>query len=431
MLLHHYTHLHLTLPKKHSRTRFFLFFLPQLFLFFADAVLVLTFPILLAQKLDSATLVGAILAISGVASIVFDVCFPGFFRDTSWRAQLVYSISIALLFVLSLHALMLFTPLFFAVLSGVIRGAYRELMYFVRDETIAAEEPKQEHVRDYSILSIGTGTILIIGAMLGTHLVTEPIQVHTNTLFAILGLALFSALCIARLFRSKKREHETAHIETPLRRKGIMATLREWRVLMLPTVAALGMTTIASWIVVVHLSFGGLFTLSLPFGNEYTWAITFIYNAAFLIVALTLLLGGAGTIQNGKKKISQYAIIAAGTFLLPIPLFAHYTSIVLLCIFISCIFFAIAAIFTQAVLANVAGRVGAYKLSFISLQNIWGSSALIVAPLITGYLIDTLGFFAMYSITGAMVITTTFLLYLITPKKIHIPQHELATLHLK
>lgn len=410
---------------KLGTSRFFLYILPLFFIFFADAILSYTFPIIAERYLGSNTLLGVVMALSSVAGITCDLLFPSLFRGTRWTLQLFMGIVLALLFSLSIHISVFFLPLFFAILASVVWGIYYEMLVFAEQEMVVSEEERQNYTRSWGILYATTLFTSVVGPIIGAQLLLQPIGVHTSTILLLQSIALCLSVLLLWFFKRKNARHAT---ESPDRKSSLqplfefLASIKHWRILWFAVLPAILMGITTEWIEATYWMLGGLFGQEINDGGSFSWAIVLLYSAPFMIGSAIL---ARINIAVGKKYWSQIALLVGGLILSGVPLVRENIPALYSLIFISSFFFAFASPLNDAVYSDLIDRVKGNKLYLVGLAKANSSVAYIVSPIVMGIIADSTGYYVAFGFLGFIAVGVALILLLMTPRKLRLPQTEI------
>lgn len=407
---------------KLGSSRFYLFILPLFFIFFADAILSYTFPIIAERYLGSNTLLGIVMGLSSVAGITCDLLFPSLFRGTRWTTQLFLGVALALSFTLSIHLSVFFLPLFFAILASVIWGIYYEMLVFAEQEMVVSEEERKNYTRSWGILYATTLFTSVVGPIIGAQLLLQPIGVHTGTILLLQSIALCLSVFILWFFKRRNMQHA---LQSPERRSALqpllefIASLRHWRILWFAVLPAILMGITTEWIEATYWMLGGLFGQEINDGGAYSWAIVLLYSAPFMIGSAIL---AKLNIAVGKKYWSQVALLLGGIILSGVPLAQGNLPVLYSLILVSSFFFAFASPLNDAVYSDLIDRLKGNKLYLVGLAKANSSIAYIVSPVVMGIVADSNGYYLTFGFLGFMAVAVSLILLFITPRKLRLPQ---------
>jgi MFS family permease len=414
------------LNHKSRLAKFSFFLLPLFFIYFADAVLSYTFPIIAEKQVGSNTLLGIVMSLSSVAGILCDFTFPTFFRGTTWRFQMMFGILLAVLFPISIHISIFFLPFFFSLFASIVWGIYYEALMFSQQDLVVAEETPKEYARSWGILYALTLIGSVVGPLLGAQLLLRPIVEHTAAVLVLQCVALLLALTIIWYFKKEHDEERHGHQKFSIIKLGLecVRNLKRWEILSLAIFPAIIMGITTEWIEASYWTLGGLFGEAINTANPgLSWTVVMLYSLPFIFGSIIL---ARLNVTTHKKHWSQLALLAGGIILSTIFLTRVNIILLYVVIAVSSFFFAFATPLNDAVYSDLIARFDGNKLALVGLAKANSSLAYIIAPIVMGMVADRSDYYATFGIIGIMAVVVAIILLIITPRKLRLPEKEIA-----
>ncbi|MFA6421780.1 MAG: MFS transporter, partial [Patescibacteria group bacterium] len=126
----------------------------------------------------------------------------------------------------------------------------------------------------------------------------------------------------------------------------------------------------------------------------------------------------------GKKRIAFLCGIVMGLGLLTVG-FVHNVHLILIAIFFSSVFSAIALPEVAASFEDYVERLGSAGSNMIGLQGSAVSLAYIIGPIVAGTLSGIVGNQKTFAVVGGIVLIVSIIVLIITPRKLKMPQAEI------
>jgi predicted MFS family arabinose efflux permease len=173
----------------------------------------------------------------------------------------------------------------------------------------------------------------------------------------------------------------------------------------------------------VYWTIGGLFAEELFASQDKVWLPIVMYSAPFIFGGIIM---AKLNLKIRKKFISQLLLILAALVLLFFfypYLEANYAMLIIL---ISSFFLALAEPLNDASYSNLLQRLGKNMEHLVGIKKVSYSIAYLIGPILAGYLSSLIGFRHAIGVVGLLILLIALFLLIATPKKIRIPQQELA-----
>lgn len=344
--------------------------------FFADSLMGYVSPVFIASKMNSTFLMGLILSSSSVVGLLADMVIAKQFARREYR-----------FFVRWLFALALFFPLSFLIMPGhvltflvamAVWGVYYEFIIFSQFNFVHKAVDIEGHARAWGILETFKAFGSVIAPVAATLLLEHSVEavLYVSIVTLILGMILFF------IYRKKFKEKICIEIKPEavvLQKRDFLQELTIWRVLfakvwpMYLFYFAFIVMESAFWTV------GPL--LSEEIRQNYPWSgflLTAYILPSLFVPYLVRYIGP----HVSKKRVAFWSallgalVLAGGAFGLgPSPL-------LVICIFLSSVFFSLDYPEIEAVFEDYLSRIDAYSNDLIGLQSTATSLAYIIGPIL-------------------------------------------------
>lgn len=413
------------IPFRYS-SQFSIFLVPVFFVVLADTIMAYSFPIFVEQVLGSNTMLGIIMALSSVAGITFDFLIPQIFRPNSWRVILFWGILLSMIFPLTTVLGTLGMPLVLFTIATLSWGIYFEFMQFSQQDFVATEESSENLTKDWGILNLVGEFTALIGPIIASLLL------HTHHHFLItVWLLQFTALIFVIFFFFKPTDRISfVNTKRNVFSKKSLRFIKNFFYIKILGRRMWPLVTITLCYYLISASFwtiGGLFgeILESKQNNIPGWSLIFLFNLALFFGAIVVSLL---KIQKKKKKLSQVAMMLGSAILMSTYIFEDSPVNTLLILFAAAIFFSFSLPLVEAVYSELSQRSAKAEIYILTISRIISSLSYICAPLLVGILSDRIGYSSTFSIIGLITFLIALSTFILTPRKIRLPQKDLSQL---
>lgn len=400
-----------------------IFTLPLFFIFLADSILSYIFPIVVEQKLNSNLLMGIVMSASSVVGVICDLSFSQLLKERTWKFQLISGILISLLFPMLLQISDYVAAFALFLLASLLWGIYYELLSFAQQEFIVTEEKTKSYSRDWGIVF---STILltgVIGPIIGSLMLQQMNFIRTVIVITLQAMALMFTFV---LIFFTPYHHKIKKTESKIKIAfNLFRELGYWQILSRAILPVLIMGIMTEVIEATFWTIGGLFGREVMGNTGLDWVVFTAFSVPLIIGSIIL---AKLNVHHHKKLFSQLALLVCGVLMTAIYLSRSSTSLLLVVVAVSSIFFAFASPLNEAVYSDLIDRVGADKqLHLLGLAKANSSVAYIITPIIVGFLADRTGYHSTFALVGVFAIVISVVLLVISPRKIHLPEREIKT----
>lgn len=389
------------------------------FMYLGDAVISDWIPTYIQNTLGGSLIMGLMISFSSLVGFLADLIFPQLFRKVAERRMIMFAIS-SMLMIAGVFLWTTSFPLIALFLLGMgIWGLYYEFLGFGLSSFVARVAPVTERSGVWSVMGIVKSIAYCIGPLIGSWLFVW--QGNFVIIFVYAGLALVSygIWMMVGLHKKKdreiedKRETEGVHIIEEI---GYWKILFEhvWPILLVSYL--LGIMDATFWTTGVVLSdalavdswLGRLFL------SAYMLPEIFI---GFIVVRMG--------IYKGKKKMAEKFLLLSGLLMAGLGMIDSITAMVLLSLLIGGAT-AVAWPLSNAVYSDILARMGKEQKHLMGMSSSMINLSFITGPVLAGLLANEIGEQKTMMWMGVFVAIVALGLLFVTPKKLHVPQHQMA-----
>lgn len=397
-----------------KKTPIFLFIVIAFFISFADGLMSYISPVFIESKLNSAFLMGIIFSFSSVVGIICDLIFPKIFHKRPHYFFLKATLLSAVMFPLTY--LLFPNNIFTFLIAMTIWGIYYELNIFSSFHFVHTYVGIDQHTRTWGIIQ----SIQNFSYALAPLLAIQLLSFGYNTSFVAVCFILFISIIPTLLFKNKfvkdKPVKETKSVKSWIKEIKIWKLLfpKVWHLLILQII--INVIDSGFWTI------GTLFTQELNNQHHLGGLFLTAYIAPSIIAGFLL---GKANQKSGKKKLAIISSMIAGLSLSSLFL-VNSVNLILTLTAITSFFIGAAVPELKATFEDYVSRLKEDDNEMIGLQSSSTSFAYVIGPIMSAYLAGFLGYKTAFSILGLIMLLTSIILIFIIPKKIKMPQKELA-----
>lgn len=406
--------------KKTTPNTLLLFLVPFFLILLGDGILTYIFPIALEGHVNSNFITGLILSLSSVIGILCDFFIPLIFSKYTWRFQLIAGILLAITFPIATALGDMYSIVWLFIIASLLWGIYFEFLMFAQQGFIVAEEKPADYSHDWGIIEFLTDLVEIVGPIIGALLLIRGIFAYTSVTIFVEVIALILAILLVISRRSFPAQRPKSNLKEYV---GFFKELKYWNILSKKVYIILIMAIIVEIVFAAFQTFAGLYGQQIINNPSWDWLILGFSTIPTLLGTLVI---SKLNISKGKKRLSQLAIILGGLVLSSLFLFNGKLIPILVIVFISNLIFSVCWPLDDAIFSDLQKRLKEKNLHMIGLSQASYSIAYIITPTITGFLADRVGYNNTFAIIGGVSAILGIILVLVTPRKLRLPQKELA-----
>ncbi len=383
------------------------------FIFIADAILSFWVPNFLQDTLKSPILMGWILSFSSIVGIAADFFLPQLLKKVGVRKLLIWSIITSVVFSLTLIGSIHSPYILLLLLAMALWGIYYEFIGFANQQFVSDGVPHQLHSAAWAIIGTFKSLAYTVGPILGGLLVLRGEA--SPAVFAI----VFVVFAFWILLTTSRSQKDASNLD--FKRVHIVTEIKHWRVLFFHIWPIILLSIYLSLIDSTFWTTGAVFTEKLARENPIGALFLPLYMIPSLIFGLFIV---RKKVHKGKKKWALKFTFAAGLFLAAL-FFSSSVYWQLLMVFISSSLLSFAFPLIDGSYSDIIHRMGQERNHLIGLTSSTSSLAYIIGPVLAGYIVSVVGDRMNFVVMGVGAMVVSFLLLMITPKKLKLPQQEI------
>ncbi len=280
-----------------------------------------------------------------------------------------------------------------------------------------------EHTKTWGIIQALQSTAYVLAPVLAAQLLTYGFNVVFSSVFVFLGIAVVGAL-IFRLLFVKKTKITTETTQT-VEKKSWVAEFRIWGILLKKVWPLYILQLLINIVDASFWTIGTLFTEQLGAQHFLGNFLIPAYIAPSVFVGFLL---GKFEFPIGKKRTALICSGLAGTVFISFMFFTNIPLLIAMT-FIASFFLSIAVPYIRATFENYVSRLGKNNSDMIGLQASSTSLGFIIGPIIASLIADIFDIQAAFAVIGGSLAITSLCLLFVTPRKIKMPQAELAAIN--
>lgn len=390
-----------------------MFLIILFFVLLSDAVLSDWVPGYLQNALGSSFKMGLMMAVSSVVGLVMDLIFPHVLRQSGVRKLAGGAIIGSMIFLVSMFSSTWWSYALILIVGMSAWGVYYELDSFMTQQFVAGVAPSDQRSSVWGVVGVVRSAAYFIGPLIGGY-----IAVYGDRVVVMgAGGVLFVAYILFLMMRHQRSTEVEVDIHGINLKEEILHWItlgrRVWPILLLSLMGGLVDATFWSTGTVLNdtlasRSFAGGWFMS-------------TYMLPFLFIGIIVAKWG---VDVGKKKWAERFVLLGGLCLLALPFFQNIW-LILMCVFMSSLFLAMAWPLIDAVYTDLVARARRGRKHVMGMSAAAFSLAYIVGPIFSGWLAGEYGEMGSFAIIGGMVVVVAIVLLFATPKKLNLPQVEM------
>lgn len=386
---------------------------------FGDAIMSYVAPVIVEEHVSNTLMMGIIVAFSSIVGFICDFCFSQWFRGKHYSFFMVLTFLFALLFPASfIFAPPIVITFLFAMAAW---GVYFEFMQFSHFHFIHAFVQKDQHAQSWGFLESVISLAYLVGPIVATYLIDLHVDAPHYGALTFFTAGMFGLFLFMRTHRS---HHQAAALQPIEKKKSRFHEFLIWKTLG-KRIWPIYLYLFA--MILVDSSFWTVGTLASEELRQTHFIGGYLIPLSSLPALFMTLIVARLAKPFGKKRAAFLSGILSGGTLLTIIL-SDNIWFVMTIVLLSSIFQAIARPEIYAVLEDYIARLGKSGNDLIGLQNSAASAAYIIGPIISGFLADRFGNLHTLGIIGGSFALVSLLALIIVPRKVAMPQAEIAAL---
>jgi len=393
-----------------------LFLIILFFVLLSDAVLSDWVPGYLQTLLGSPLKMGLMMAVSSLVGLLMDLLFPRMLRQSGVRKLAGSAILGSLVFLVSMFSSTWFGYVIILVIGMAAWGVYYELDSFMTQQFVAGVAPHDQRSSVWGVVGVVRSLAYMLGPIIGGYIVLYGDRAVVLSAATVLLVAYLAFLLLMHPAREHVEEIDVHSIDVVSEvRHWLRLGSRVWPILLVSVMG--GLVDATFW------STGTVLNDTLARQHFAGGWLMSAYMLPYLFVGLIVAKWG---IDTGKKKWAETFVLIGGALLVLLSRIENVW-LILLCIFASSVFFAMAWPLIDAVYTDLVARSRRGKKHLMGMSSAALSMAFVIGPIVSGWLAGEYGERQNFAIIGGLVVVGAVILLLVTPKKLNLPQKEIAT----
>lgn len=385
------------------------------FIFLANAILSFWVPNLLTDIFKSPAKVGLIISFSSLIGFLADITLPQILRGISVRALVLWAIVGIFVFALLLFFGMESSLILIFLLAMGIWGIYYEFVMFSEQQYISDTIPYRSHSASWALLDIFKNLGYLLGPIIGGYLIIFGGRGYIYSSVTFAGIAL-----IILVFSKKLHSRP---VEIDFSKVNILKEVEHWVVLFKTVWPVVTLSIFLGLIDAAFWTTGVIWTEKLMEESFFGMFLIPAYQLPSLFMGLVV---ARWSVVHGKKRLALQYFLIASIFLAALGL-TSIVPLLIFMVFMASVMLSVTYPMIEAVYSNILARMGRERGHLIGLSSSAGSISYIIGPALCGYIASLVGEGMTFLIVGAGGIIVALLLFLVTPKKLKLPQTQIAT----
>ena len=384
------------------------------FVFLADAVFSDFVPAFMQRVLGSPLVMGIVMSTSSAAGLVLDLLFAKLLRGTSLRRMVLYAIAGCMAFGTLLMFATVRPWLIILIPAMMVWGLYYEFFGFSGQKFVVDTVVRDKRSMVWGVMF----TIQSLAYALGPLLSEWLLQFGDRVVIGVALVMIFLGVFLFLLLHLPTREPTIDIVDVTL-----LSELSHWRVLFLHMWPILVLSVLLGLVDATFWTTGTVVTDELAKQSAAGSFFLTTYMIPSLLVGFVL---ARWHIVVGKKKRAEWLVLLNGLILAGMFLF-HSVWWYLIVVFVSSFLNGIAWPLVNAVYTDLLARAGRERKHMMGLQNSTSDIAYVVGPILAGWLAQVFGELGSFIALGWIVAAVSLFLLFVTPKKLKLPQTEIAS----
>ncbi len=383
---------------------------------FSDALLSYWVPSYLENTFQNPLIMGIIMSFSSIIGLAADIYLPQILQNTKTQSLMFASIICSFIFALVLFITKISPLIILFLLAVGTWGVYYELIGFTTNQYVANHIDHLNRSRIWSLIT----TIKSLAYFLGP-LIVGFILIEDD--YYVLFLSMFLTLCCWGVLLISKWERKTNQSVKVnyLPHFNPIKELKHWKTLIKPMWTIILLSIFIGLIDSIFWTTGAVWAENLTEITPFGGMLISVYMLPSLFVGFIL---AKIKVPEHKKRIAELFFILSCLILSGIY-FTNNILFILLIVFLSSTFFSITIPFIEATFSDLISRMGKQHYHLIGLTNSTYSLAYIIGPIIGGLLSTIVGSQSTIALIGFTGFVVGIIIFIATPKKIHLPQTEI------
>jgi MFS family permease len=385
------------------------------FITLADGVMSFMAPIAIEDHLRDPALVGIVLSISSFLGIALDLYVADRLAHKSFRFFITRAFLFAALFPV---AFLVFPSKFvFFCLAMLAWSVYYEFIGYSKYNFVHKFVQLKDHTNAWATLVTFSSMAYMIGPGIAVLLIHKFANLPFYAAIVLVGL---SSLIYFFLEKSSGKRREERALPLNDRKNlllefGVLKTLMKKLWILVFFIMVVTLMDVLMWTV------GVLYTAELGRISELGEWLLVIYGLPALFIGL---LAEKLKFEMGKKRMAFTSAAIAGLCLIFTGINGNIYSTMVF-VFLMSVFFGITIILIDSTFQDYVARAGVVGNDIVSLFQFAHNVSYSFGPIILGVAAKFFGYARTFQLVGVLVLAVAVLSFLITPRKIKMPQKEI------
>jgi len=358
---------------------------------------------------------GAIISFQSLVGFASDLIFPKILKNVHTRRLFFWAILLSALTSVALASSALKPIIAIFIVTMTLWGIYYELVNFANFQFMSSAVPGNMRAAAWGFTGIFVNLAYFLGPFIATKLLSSGILITQGTII----IFLVAALIILSIGKKKNEILETVDFASA----NPFLELKHWVTLSKAVWPALAIGLLLGFIDATFYTVGAVWTEKLSLVNP--WGVWFLPLYLLPSICLGIPLSN-WRIENGKKKLAEKFLGIAGVFFILIGLSASvHWQLAMVALAASAV--AVCYPLLEGVYTDILTRMGKEKNDMIGLNGSALNFSYIIWPVFAGLISAKVGERMTFSWLGVIILVSSLILLVITPRKIKLPQAEIKT----
>lgn len=384
------------------------------FILLADGILSDWVPNYMQNVFGSPVLMGLVMSFSSLIGFGADLIFPQILKGTTVKKLILAAVITGGAFSASLFVSLARPYILIFLAAMAVWGLYYEFLGFANQQFVAETVAANRRSQVWAVMGVFRSLAYFLGPILGGYLMTVGNKSVVVTAAALTLFSYFLLYLIKVPDRKLNVENEKINLGREIAHWWVLLE-HVWPVLIISLM--LGLVDATFW------TTGTVLTENLAKQNWWGGMFLPMYILPSLFVGFAVLKWG---IYKGKKKWAEFFMLLGGVFLTGLAVSGQvYWQ--LLMVFLSSVALSVTYPLIDAVYSDISVRMGRESKHMMGLSSSMISLSYIVGPAAAGLIAEQVGERATFVSMGAAVTVMAIFLLIVTPRKLRLPQQEIAT----
>jgi len=396
-------------------TKLLTFSLILFFIRLSDSIIAFWAPNQIQNSLNNPIIMGAIISFQSLVGFASDLVFPKIFKTVHTRRLFFWAILISALTSVALASSTLKPIIAIFIVTMTLWGIYYELVNFANFQFMSTSIPGNMRAAAWGFTGIFVNLAYFLGPFIATKLLSSGILITQGTII----IFLVAALIILSVGKKKNETSETVDFGSA----NPLLELKHWATLSKAVWPALTIGLLLGFIDATFYTVGAVWTEKLSLVNP--WGVWFLPLYLLPSICLGIPLSN-WRIENGKKKLAEKFLGVAGVFFILIGINSSIQwQLAMVALAASAV--AVCYPLLEGVYTDILTRMGSEKKDMIGLTGSALNISYIIWPVFAGLISARVGERMTFSWLGVIILVSSLILLLVTPRKIKLPQTEIKT----